>query len=193
MLPRILCLFAFLTVTGCPEPPRSPPGGVAPEGGGTVGSPPGGGAPASGGQTDEPATQAPPAGWTVDATTGVRLSGTVAYAGSKQGTLRIDFLKASSGSNMPTLEHTLKLPAPGPWEVFAPKDLGSIDIFAYIDLDENGPSPGEPKVVTDPPVQVAAEPVDGVTLTIRDDWDETDGQKRPPPDAKGKGSPPASP
>jgi hypothetical protein len=75
---------------------------------------------------------------------GVKLSGKVTFDGSAKGVLKIDFLRNPEGSPFPELLHSLQLSGPGDWSVEAPKDIGEISIVAFIDADENGPTPGEP-------------------------------------------------
>ncbi len=177
-------------LAGCPESPAPPMGEGSPAAGGV---PPPPGQDARQGEGGEAGTKrVEPKGWGDAGKDGVRLAGTMTYAGTRTGTLRIDFLKASKTGGMPSLEHTLTPPALGPWEVVAPKDAGTIVILAYIDLDENGPSPGEPKAITVDPVQVGGTPVTGLDLALLDDWDtrmdEHDKQKAQP-----QGGPPPSP
>ncbi len=118
-----------------------------------------------------------PPGFEVEEGQGVILSGTVSYEGDSTGTVRVDFLRPPGKGQLPGAVHTLALDAPGDWTVEAPKDFGELIIVSFIDVNNDGPSRGEPKVVLDPPMKVEGEPVTGIELTIQDDWDE----KHPPP------------
>jgi len=75
---------------------------------------------------------------------GVELSGTITISDEllAAGQLRIEIL--SGGGAEPTLLHAEILEQGGPWSVIAPKDLGEIQILAYIDENANGPSADEP-------------------------------------------------
>jgi hypothetical protein len=103
----------------------------------------------------------------------VTISGVVLYPGDAEGTLRIDFLTNDGESPMPSLVHALTLDAPGPFSVEAPKGLGPVNIVAYIDAGDDGPSPGEPKghLAT---FEVADAPIANLKLTLSDEEKKKD-------------------
>lgn len=160
-LPLVPLCAALVVLGGCPDPNavaegapsvEQPPlveGGAPPPGAPPID--PGAGPPPTGEPVPPPSGEAGstagrPAGvaFQVEPGKGVRLAGTVSYAGSASGTLRIDFLKNPAGATFPELVHTLSLPAPGPWSVEAPVDLGEVSIVAFLDANDDGPGAGEP-------------------------------------------------
>lgn len=104
---------------------------------------------------------------------GVKVSGSVSYAGSQKGTIRVDFLRAQERPGFPEIVGSLSLKAPGPFSVDVPQSLGKVQIVSYIDADGNGPSAGEafghpPKDVYD--IETTA--ITGVDITLRDEQQE---------------------
>lgn len=104
---------------------------------------------------------------------GVKVSGSVTYAGSQTGTIRVDFLRAQERPGFPEIVGSLSLKAPGPFSVDVPQSLGKVQIVSYIDADGNGPSAGEafghpPKDVYD--IETTA--ITGVDITLRDEQQE---------------------
>lgn len=183
---RALALLVFLA--GCPDPvptttdPAAAGGAPAGAEGGVGQAPPpeGGGAPppAGGGR---PAAM----GFQVEPGQGVKLSGTVSYAGTATGTYRIDFLRAAEGSGFPELLHAISMDKAGTWEVEAPKAAGKIHIVSYLDAGEDGPSAGEPAVLYANPVEVGDAPIADVALVLSDSPDLGDFAPR-----GGGGAPP---
>ena len=189
-------LLLTLLIAGCPEPPPSYQGpgeeGAKPGPGGAVA---GGGPPEGAGQPGA-AGAAPqkPEGFQVEEGEGIKITGTLAYAGSEEGSLRIDFLKISEDSPMPVAVHSLEVEALGAWEVQAPKKAGEFTLCAFLDLNEDGPSPGEPKVILERALNVDETDITGLELTILDNWDETnqpDPGDRPAIEEGSPGAPPA--
>ena len=135
-----------------------------------------------------------PQGFTVAPGQGVQVSGTLSYAGSRTGVIRVDFLRAPSGGEIPSAVHSLTLDAPGPWSVEVPKDFGALQVCAFIDTNGDGPSRGEPKVMLDQPLDIGSEPVAAVVLVVTDDWDKLHrgGEGKPLP-ADLRGGTPAAP
>ena len=140
------------------------------------------GAPAAG------AGMRPAASFEVPAGTGVKVSGTVVYAGSKTGQYRIDFLKPNKGS-FPELLHSITLDKPGAWEIEAPKGTGEVAVVGFLDADGNGPSDGEPAALTDPPLTIGDKAITGVTLTLSDTPDLKDLKPPGGPKAPGIAAP----
>ncbi len=191
---RHLLLFTLL-IAGCPEPPPSYQGPG--EGGGKQGpggAVAGGGPPEGAGQPGA-AGAAPqkPEGFQVEEGEGIKITGTLAYAGSEEGSFRIDFLKISEDSPMPVAVHSLEVEELGAWEVQAPTKAGEFTLCAFLDLNEDGPSPGEPKVILEKALNVDEADITGIDLTILDNWDETnqpDPGDRPAIEEGGPGAPP---
>ena len=187
-----MLLLGLLALTGCPEPVEVP---ASPDGS------PGGGEAGAGGPGTGPATpggNAPDqARWSVKAGEGVELSGTYAYEGSKTGKFRMDFRTVPEGSSPPALVHTLELSGPGEWKTRAPVDAGPIDIIAFIDVDGDGPTSGDPGGMTAEPVVVGSEDISGVVITVSDEADESimnpRARWRGGEDGEGQPSGPATP
>ncbi len=180
---RAPLLAILLVLAGCPDPTATPEGGgmtEGPMGGGAPGGPgaeggqPGGGAGAPGGEGGAP----PPGGgrpiapgFQVTPGEGVKLTGSVAYAGTQTGTIKLDFLRNTNGGAMPDLVHSITLTAPGVWEVEAPKDAGEFWVVAFLDGNDNGPSMGEPAGRVKDAVKVGTAPVTGLDITLSDEPD----------------------
>jgi hypothetical protein len=121
-----------------------------------------------------------PPGFQVEPGQGVIVTGVVRYEGDVAGVLRIDVLPAQQQDDtMPGAAHSVALEAPGSWSFEAPRALGATNICAYIDTNDDGPSRGEPKVLLDEALWIGQEPIEGIELIIRDDWDVTHGQDQP--------------
>lgn len=208
----------LLLLVGCPDPAATTDPNAVP-GQGPQGGPP----PTSPGQPDpsavpNPDGTAPPAaggaagatpgarpaapGFQVTAGQGVKISGTAVYAGSAKGKLRIDFLRNPEGAPFPELIHSIELEKPGEWSVEAPQDIGELSVVAFLDADDNGPSPGEPMALYKSPLKIEKTEVKGVVLELSDNPDmgafkpkgaPPDGSaviNGPPPDGSAPGAVP---
>lgn len=190
-----------LLLLGCPDP--SVPEGTA---GGTPSGPgnptPGGdGAqqgpanPPGGDGSAGPGTGAAPGGsmaaLQVEPGQGVTLSGTFEYSGSVGGTLRVDLVRVTGGDHNEIL-HAMTLDSAGPWSIEVPKDLGKVQISAFIDANGDGPSPGEPTGMEE--IEVGSAAVPNIKLTLTDTEGAVapagGGATTPPPDGAGMGSQP---
>lgn len=148
-----------------PVPPPAGPGTPPPEGS-VPGTPP----PATVDPSAPPVTAVHPDREFQVTGTGVKVSGSVSYAGSQKGTIRVDFLRAQERPGFPEIVGSLSLKAPGPFSVDVPQSLGKVQIVSYVDADGNGPSPGEafghpPKDVYD--IETTA--ITGIDITLRDE------------------------
>jgi hypothetical protein len=177
-----------LILGGCPDPTAGsasespgPPATGAPSG------PAGGPAAAGGAAQPGPGKRPQAPGFKVEAGQGLKISGTIAYAGEKKGTVRMDFLKVGASGDFPELVHTMDLAAVGPWELEVPKDAGELAIVCYMDADDNGPSDGEPAGRVAGRIKVGQDPVTGLDITLADEPDLGDLKPGPPPG----GAPPA--
>lgn len=154
----------FLTLFACPDPTTAAdlgnpgPGGAQP---GTAGSP----NPGEGGSQGPPPA---PGQFNVAAGTGVGVSGTLSYEGSKEGQLRVDFL-ATEDDAPPRLLHVEKLDAFGAFTVATPPNTGSVAIVAFVDIDGDGPSPGDPAGMTRVSIEEAN--LTGVDIELSDSPD----------------------
>ncbi len=183
-LPILSLSASLLALAGCPDPNGVAGGAPALEEPTAVGPPPVDGAPPMDAPPSEPSAMPPgdpsatgatgssagrpaAAAFHVEPGKGVQLSGTVSYAGSASGTLRIDFLKNPAGSTFPELVHTLTLAAPGAWSVEAPADIGEISIVAFLDANDDGPGPGEPAGMIER-TTVGATPMASLDITLSD-------------------------
>lgn len=183
-----------LLLVGCPDPSvqsSSGPGGAgAPSQGGPGPGPgaAGAGGPGGGQMRPENAT------FKVEAGQGVTVSGTLEYAGSKTGVIRLDFLRKSN--NALDLAHTMTLDAPGPWSVEAPKGLGELYIVGFIDEKSDGPSAEDPAGKPEGTLTVGDAAITDVKITLTDDADLGElepGKGGAPPGAKGGGAPGGGP
>jgi hypothetical protein len=133
----------LLTLFACPDPTTAADLGNPGPGGGQPGA-------AGGPNPGEGAPQGPPPApgqFNVEAGTGVGISGTLSYEGSQEGQLRVDFL-ATEDDAPPRLLHVEKLDAFGAFTVATPPNTGSVAIVAFVDIDGDGPSPGDPAGMT---------------------------------------------
>lgn len=171
-------------LAACPDPSAKSDGGEGkvamggpPPGAPPPGSPPPGAAPtATGGVRPNTAFQVAPG-------QGIKISGTVSYAGTRKGDLRVDFLRSNLGS-FPELVHSVTLPQPGAFEVEAPKGFGEVSVVAFLDADGNGPSDGEPAARVDGTLKIEDKDIGGITLTLSDNPDL--GDLKPPSQGGGK-------
>ena len=156
---RLLLPFVLL-LTACPDPTA----GQAPKLGAPEGAPPPGGG--ASGPVHPGATS-----FQVTPGSGVKLSGEVRYTGTKTGTLRLDFLRASAAQgSFPELLESLTMDKPGPFEVEAPKNTGLVGIVAYLDVDGNGPSAGEAAGTPGAgEIDIKDVPVTGIDIELKDE------------------------
>ncbi len=103
----------------------------------------------------------------------VLLSGQVHYDGSRQGSLRVDAIRADATdpSAPPMLASTAVAPD-GSWGLQVPRGIGTVELWAYLDMDDNGPSLGEPKGRLSDGPSVADAPISGLEIQVTDDWDQ---------------------
>ncbi len=186
--------------TGCPEPPSdivTPGGGPAPAPGagpaevpaaGDAGAVPAGGAMPTPTVTADgqiaPGMRIEPPGFGLEEGEGVLLSGTVVYDGPVEGQLRVEILQPGAEAQPPQLLHAINLDGLGPWSVIAPTGLGEVNVLAYIDLDQNGPSPGEPMTPPDNAIVVGEVDLIDIELALST-------EQAPPPVKDGEGAAPA--
>lgn len=194
--PLLIALFV-----ACPDTTEKPPEGTpaeAPPAMGDVGAPGAPGAPGTPGTPGGPGT--PPEGgarptspsFQVAAGEGVKVSGTVTYGGAAAtGKVKIDFLRHAEGAQFPELLHSVTLAGPGAFEVEAPKDAGKLMVVAFMDANDNGPDPAEPRAPAQE-IVVGTAPVTGLTLALTENPDAGDKGKPPitePAAAPGAGGP----
>jgi len=192
-----LLLALPLLLAACPDPAQNKdkagpmPGGMPPEVGMPAGTPPGAGGEMGPGAAPggAPAGMRPNARFDVEAGQGVKISGTLTYAGSATGTLRLDVLRTGT-SQFPELVHTAVIDKPGPFEIEAPKAYGDVRIMSFIDTSDNGPSPGEPAGGWEPVITIGSEPVTGIDIVLADRPDLKD---LAPPGPEKMGAPGSAP
>lgn len=166
-----LLLSALLSI-GCPEPPPGVVGqgqpGAQPGGDGGNQAGPGDAGPAadSSGSRIPVGMRLEPEGFGLKEGEGVVLSGVVSYDGDVEGQARVEILQSTDDESPPSLLHAVNLDALGPWSVIAPRDLGAVRVVAYIDTDQNGPSPLEPMAQPAEPVVVGTEDIAGIDLVL---------------------------
>ena len=195
---------ALLWLTACPESPKATDAtapvatdGVPAATGSDPAPPPGGTAPAPGDASEGPPDQPgrPPADVAFQLGEGeaVELSGVLRYAGDAEGAIRLDFLTLEEGQP-PALAHTMGLDRAGGFEVEAPKGFGEVHIVAFIDLDGDGPSPGDPAGTVK--LEIGDEDLGDIELVLDDDPDLGEltpgaGADGPTPQGDGEAPPPA--
>ncbi len=145
-----------LILAACPDPERpfDAGKGVDPNqmsggqmGGGQMGGGQMGGAGMGAATAGDP-NGAPMPVLTVKPGEGVKVSGTFTYTGTATGKLRVDIFRPS-GENKPEILHALTLDAQGPWEVELPKNLGAVNLLAFVDATGNGPDATEPSALVE--------------------------------------------
>ncbi len=160
-------LLASLFLVACLDPEAPPaevgtaPGATPPPPSGQEGAP---GGDNGGANTPPPTFEIP----TIEPGTGVKLSGTTTYAGTKTGKVRIDVLSMKAGATMPGLVATKTVDAVGTWAIEIPKNAGDVHVVAFLDLANNGPDSTDPAGRTKDPVKMAEAAVGGVSVEILD-------------------------
>ncbi len=107
----------------------------------------------------------------------ITLAGTVTYEGKTRGTLKMDFIQHPIDQQLPTVLHQMTLDKPGDWTASAPVNIGRVAIFAYIDVDDNGPSAPDPMDSAE--VIIGTSDISGIDLVLKDETD-----RQPPRDPK---------
>jgi hypothetical protein len=176
----------FLMLAGCPDPTTAAdlgnpgPGGAAPGGNGTEGAPQG------------PPPE--PGNFDLDDGAGVTVSGTLRYTGEAKGMVRIDVLKKEEDAP-PQLLHVEKLDAAGAFSFQAPSNTGEVSLVAFVDVDEDGPSPTDPAGRAD--IEIAEATVADLQIDLSDEpelGDLTPGDAPAPGDILGEdGAAPTNP
>ena len=178
----------FLMLAGCPDPTTAA----------DLGNPgPGGGAPGPGGQGTEGAPQGPPpepGSFNMEEGAGVTVSGTLRYTGEAKGMVRIDVLRKEEDAP-PQLLHVEKLDGPGEFSFQAPSNTGEVSLVAFVDVDEDGPSPTDPAGRAD--IEIAEETLADLRIDLSDEpelGDLTPGDAPAPSDAPSEdGAAPTNP
>lgn len=192
----LLAVSAFL-LAGCPDPTATTDVAATNANGAPSTPPPPGdaGAGAAGTPASAPAGagRPTPPGFTVKPGEGVKLSGTLAYTGSKTGTIRVDFLKPPVNGALPELLDSIELGSVGEWSVEAPKNAGDLAVVAYIDGASDGPSAGDPAGRITGVVTVKEAPVTGLDITLSDEPDLGDLKPGQPGAQPSAAPPPVDP
>ncbi|MCB9764582.1 MAG: hypothetical protein H6741_33930 [Alphaproteobacteria bacterium] len=188
---RLISIFAVLALAGCPAPPEQPTGGPppgqqgatnpaakagkagkAPEGQpgeagpppGEGGQPPGEGGPAADGPKEPGGPGGPPPVFEIEGES-VKVSGQVVAPDFSGGTIVVEVLRNEEGIGQPIRLHVVQMTAPGPFSFDAPKDLGEVNMIAYVGDAEKGPQQDSAQGYADP-INVTTEAIDGVTITL---------------------------
>jgi len=175
-------LLLALVVAGCPEPPPDVVGGsegpsTSSGGDGEMAEP--GDLSSSGGRIP-PGMRIEPPGFGLEDGEGVKISGTIAYEGELDGQLRVEILQSGGKGAGPQLLHALTLDELGAWSVVAPSGLGEVNLVAYLDRDQNGPSSDEPTALLEDAVDVGKVDISGLELVLVPQAD-TEPSKEPTP------------
>lgn len=94
----------------------------------------------------------------------IEVSGTLDYPGQKEGKLLVEMLTIKDDT--PELKHSEVFEKAGAFSIQTPKDLGSVRMVAFVDVDGDGPSKTDPAGML--PVEVGSEPISGLVLTLSD-------------------------
>ena len=107
----------------------------------------------------------------VTAGEGVKVSGTVAYAGTLEGKFHVDFVEAPQPGHFPKLVHSVLVPSAGAWEVEVPKAYGKVGVMAYLDLGGDGPTATDPAARVAGLVEIGDADIKGLTLLCAENAD----------------------
>lgn len=151
----------LLTLFACPDPTTAAELGNPGPGGAAPGSP---GGPQSAMDGPPPA----PGNFNVADGAGVVVSGTLAYPGNQSGQLRLDFL-ATEDDAPPRLLHVEKLDAFGSYSVSTPPNTGSVAIVAFVDVNNDGPSPTDPAGMIR--INIEESNIESADITLSDEPD----------------------
>lgn len=97
----------------------------------------------------------------------VTVSGTISYAGSKSGIIRIDVAQKDAGNGRYRPVHFVQVDELGAYSFKLPANAGEIRLLGFIDTDGNGPGLEEPAAVVDG-LTVGTADLPGVALTLTD-------------------------
>lgn len=95
----------------------------------------------------------------------VRVSGTVTAPTDKP--VKVDLFKLDPNVAGGRTFLVNAQPQGGAWSFDVPRGFGPIDLEAYQDLDNDGPSATDPKGRLVPPISVGEAPIEGVVIEIR--------------------------
>jgi len=168
--------FMFLMLAGCPDPTTAADLGNPGPGGAPPGAPGGGGSP--GALSDGPPPE--PGQFDLAEGAGVRISGTLSYAGKATGQLRIDILKTPTDAP-PMLLHVEKLDTIGNYSIQVPPNTGSVSLVAFVDADDDGPSAHDPAGLIS--IDISDSNLDDIDIQLSDEPDLgalTPGDSPPP-------------
>ncbi len=100
---------------------------------------------------------------------GVVVSGKASYTGDAKGAIRVDIIqaRAAGGTELHPF-NTVLADADGKWSFEVPKDVGAVTVVAYIDLNKDGPNPGEPSGVNEN-VTVGTDGASGIEIQLSED------------------------
>ena len=188
-----LLLLAVPVLAGCPDPTTTTTDAGAAPAGGPEADPNAAGTPGAPVNPDGTAVAVPSGrpeivGWKPEAGEGVKLSGKISYTGTKEGALRLDFLKPGANGAFPELLNSATVDKLGEWSVDAPKTTGEVGIVAYLDAAGDGPSPTDPAGRVKGLINIAAVDITGLDIELSD----TPNLEDFAPGA-GAGAPPANP
>jgi hypothetical protein len=173
----MLAAAVLLILQGCPDPTTAAELGNPGPGGG---SPGGEGGPAPAGSAASQGPPPSPGSFDVPEGAGVIVSGSLAYAGSKEGEVRIDFLQRE-GDAPPQLLHVEILESVGMFSISAPPNLGETVMVAFIDVDKDGPSATDPAGLHS--IVIEESEILNLSITLSDEPDLgnfTPGNNAPP-------------
>jgi len=133
-----------------------------------------------------------PGKFDIGAEGGVTIAGTLAYEGSKEGQVRLDFLR-TDGDGPPQLLHVEKLDSLGSFSVRAPSNTGPVTIVAFVDEEDDGPDSSDPAGLAK--VAIEESEVSNVKIVLSDapDLGALTPGSGPPPGAEASGAAPEAP
>lgn len=163
-----------------PPPPEVPPPAPADgepntpnDGGPADGAPMDGVAPGGEGAPPPGAPEGQDSRFLVGEGEGVEVSGSISYGGTAEGKIFLDVLDAATEGDQEAMRllHSTTLDAIGNFSITAPADFGPVRLCVFIDVDDNGPTPADPKAISLEPVVIGSSAVTGLSLELLDDWD----------------------
>ena len=123
---------------------------------------------------------------------GITIGGTLTYEGSKEGQVRLDFLR-TDGDGPPHLLHVEKLDAVGAFSVRAPANTGPVTIVAFVDEEDDGPDSSDPAGLVQLAIEEAAIADLNIAISDTPDLGALTPGSGPPAGAEASGAAPEEP
>lgn len=169
----LLSVFGGLCLSGCPKPMD-----VEDDGGGSGGEV----AAESSARSASENVFAVPQESLRDEPSAIKVSGEIVIEGYEKGIIQVDVTRSSAGGKGVQPVTIARFKQPGPFELLLPKGTEKAYLYAFLDIEANGPTIDDPRgEYADNPVKLGGKSVDGITIAI----DINNIQKPPPADQGG--------